>query len=50
MKINGKDGRALWFEKSKIKFIDQRKLPYKLEYYVAGTVDDCCFADRKSVV
>lgn len=50
MKINGKEGRALWFEKGKIKFIDQRKLPYKLEYYTAETVDDCCFAIKEMVV
>ncbi len=50
MKINGKQGRALWFEKDKIKFIDQRKLPYKLEYYTAKTVDDCCFAIKKMVI
>jgi len=50
MKINGREGRALWFEKGKIKFIDQRKLPYKLEYYTAETVDDCCFAIKEMVV
>jgi len=50
MKINGREGRALWFEKDKIKFIDQRKLPYKLEYYIAETVDDCCFAIKEMVV
>jgi S-methyl-5-thioribose-1-phosphate isomerase len=50
MKINEKEGRALWFEKGKIKFIDQRKLPYKLEYYAAETVDDCCFAIKDMVV
>ena len=27
MKIEGKDGRALWFENGAIQFIDQRKLP-----------------------
>jgi len=50
MKVNGKDKRALWFEKGKIVFIDQRKLPYKLEYYTAETVDDCCFAIKDMVV
>ncbi len=50
MKINGREGRALWFEKDKIKFIDQRKLPYKLEYYTAETVCDCCFAIKEMVV
>ena len=50
MKINGREIRALWFEKGKIKFIDQRKLPYKLEYFTAETVDDCCFAIKEMVV
>jgi len=50
MKINGKESRALWFEKGKINFIDQRKLPFKLEYYTAKTADDCCFAIKEMVV
>jgi len=50
MKINGREGRALWFEKGKIIFIDQRKLPYKIEYYTAENVDDCCFAIKEMVV
>jgi len=50
MKINGKDARALWFEKGTIKFIDQRKLPYKLEYYIAKNVDECAFAIKDMVV
>jgi translation initiation factor eIF-2B subunit alpha/methylthioribose-1-phosphate isomerase len=50
MKINGKDARALWFEKGVIKFIDQRKLPYKLDYYIAKTVDECAFAIKDMVV
>ncbi len=50
MKINGREARALWFEKGKIIFIDQRKLPYKLEYYTAENVDDCCFAIKEMVV
>lgn len=50
MKIEGKDGLALWFEKDKIVFIDQRKLPYKLEYFHAKTVEDCAFAIKGMVV
>ena len=50
MKIEGKDGRALWFEDGAIQFIDQRKLPYKLEYYAAKTVDECAFAITDMVV
>ena len=50
MKIEGKEGRSLWFEERSIKFIDQRKLPYKLEYYIAKTVDECAFAIKDMVV
>ena len=50
MKINGKESRALWYEKGKIIFIDQRKLPYKVEYYNAENVDDCCFAIKEMIV
>ncbi len=50
MKIDGKEIRALGYEKNKIKFIDQRKLPYKLEYYIAENVDECCFAIKEMVV
>jgi len=50
MKIEGKDGRALWFEDGAIQFIDQRKLPYKLEYYTAKAVDECAFAIKDMVV
>lgn len=50
MKIEGKDRRALWFENGTIKFIDQRKLPYKFEIFTAKTVDECCFAIKDMVV
>ena len=50
MKIEGKEGRGLWFEDGAIQFIDQRKLPYKLEYYTAKTVDECAFAIKDMVV
>jgi S-methyl-5-thioribose-1-phosphate isomerase len=50
MKANGKDIRALWFEKNSIKFIDQRKLPYRVEFYVARNVQDCAFAIKDMVV
>lgn len=50
MKIEGKDGRALWFKDDAIVFIDQRKLPYKLEYFTAKTVNDCAFAIKDMVV
>jgi S-methyl-5-thioribose-1-phosphate isomerase len=50
MKIKGKDRRAFWWENGTIRFIDQRKLPYKLEIFVAKTVDDCAFAIKDMVV
>jgi len=50
MKIEGKDCRALWFENGVIKFIDQRKLPFKIEIFTAKTVDDCAFAIKEMVV
>ena len=50
MKINGKDGRALWYENNLVKFIDQRKLPYKLEIFIAKNVDDVAFAIKEMVV
>jgi len=50
MKINGKEYRSLWFEKDCVKFIDQRKLPYKFEIYTAKNVDDMAFAIKEMVV
>lgn len=50
MKIEGKDCRALWLENGIVKFIDQRKLPYKLEIFSAKTVDDVAFAIKDMVV
>lgn len=50
MKIEGEYRRALWFENGAIQFIDQRKLPYKLEMFTAKTVEDCAFAIKDMVV
>jgi len=50
MKIKGKEYRSLWFEEGKIKFIDQRKLPYKLEIFTAKNVNDCAYAIKEMVV
>ncbi|MEA3458250.1 MAG: S-methyl-5-thioribose-1-phosphate isomerase [Candidatus Thermoplasmatota archaeon] len=50
MKVEGKELRALWFEDDKVKFIDQRKLPYNLKIYTAETVDDIAFAIKDMVV
>lgn len=50
MKIEGKEYRTLWFENGVVKFIDQRKLPYKFEIFTAKTVDDVAFAIKDMVV
>lgn len=50
MKINGKEFRSLWFENNTIRFIDQRKLPHKVEFFTAKTVNDCCFAIKEMIV
>ncbi len=50
MKVEGEDKRAFWFEKNSIVFIDQRKLPYRLEYFTAENVKDCAFAIKDMVV
>jgi len=50
MKVDGEERRALWFENGSVKFIDQRKLPYKYEIYTAKTVDDVAFAIKDMVV
>ena len=50
MKVEGKEYRALWFEKNTIKFIDQRRLPYKLEIFTAKNVEETAFAIKEMVV
>ena len=50
MKVEGKEYKSLWFEKNTVKFIDQRKLPYKFEIYTAKNVDEVIFAINDMVV
>jgi translation initiation factor eIF-2B subunit alpha/methylthioribose-1-phosphate isomerase len=50
MKIEERDCKALWYENGEIKFIDQRKLPFKLEIFTAKSVDDVAFAIKDMVV
>ena len=50
MKIKGKEYRALWFDDGVVKFIDQRKLPYKFEIFTAKTVEDIVFAIKEMIV
>ena len=50
MKIDGKEYRSLWFDKNLVKFIDQRKLPYSLQFFTAKTVEHVAFAIKDMVV
>jgi len=50
MKIQGKDRRALWLKDNTIEFIDQRKLPYSIEIFMAETVEQVAFAITDMVV
>ena len=50
--FNGKieDLRALWFEDGLVKFLDQRKIPEKIEIFVAKDYMDIAFAIKEMVV
>ena len=50
MKVNGKHMRSLWYDNERVVFIDQRKLPYTLEFFTATTVEDIAFAIKDMVV
>lgn len=50
MKIEGKTYRSIWLEETSVKFIDQRKLPYRFEIFTARTVDDIAYAIKEMVV
>jgi len=50
MKVDDNDFRALWLEDNTIKFIDQRKLPFKFEIYTAKNIIDVAFAIKDMVV
>ncbi|MFO7677941.1 MAG: S-methyl-5-thioribose-1-phosphate isomerase [Thermoplasmatota archaeon] len=50
MKIKGEEKRALWSDGSAVYFIDQRKLPYKIEIFTAKTVNDISYAIKDMVV
>lgn len=41
---------AVWYEDDKVKLIDQRKLPEKIEVFEASTSDDIAFAIKDMVV
>ena len=50
MKINGEEKQSLWFENNVLYFIDQRKLPERIELFKASTVEQVCFAITDMVV
>lgn len=41
---------AVWYEDGKVKLIDQRKLPEKIEVFEASTSDDIAYAIKEMVV
>lgn len=45
-----RDIPALWFAEDRIRFIDQRKLPYSLEFFDAITVEEAVYAIKDMVV
>ena len=38
MKVEGKEYISLWFENNSVKFMEQRKLPYKFEIFIAEVI------------
>ena len=52
MRVKGEEIRALWYDEkdNSVRFIDQRKLPFKFEIFVARNVDDVVFAIKEMVV
>ncbi len=50
MLVNGKEMRSLWYEEGCLKLIDQRKLPAKLEIFVAKNEKEISYAIKEMVV
>jgi methylthioribose-1-phosphate isomerase len=52
MRIEGKHYRSIWLdnETGEIRVIDQRKLPFELEIFKLGSVDNALFAIKEMVV
>ena len=50
--INGeaKEMRSVWMEGNEIKLIDQRMLPHRLEFFMAGNLEDVEYAIKDIVV
>ena len=50
MLIDGREYRSVWFEDGKLYLIDQRKLPFSFEIFIAKNVEEVAFAIREMVV
>jgi translation initiation factor eIF-2B subunit alpha/methylthioribose-1-phosphate isomerase len=50
MLIDGKEYRSVWFEDGKLHLINQQKLPFSFEIFVAKKIEDVAFAIREMIV
>lgn len=50
MLVDGEERKSLWFEENALHLIDQRKLPFEYEIFVARNVEEVAFAIEKMVV
>jgi methylthioribose-1-phosphate isomerase len=40
MRVNGKQYRAVWWDRGVVKYVDQRLIPYRFEIAEARTLDE----------
>ena len=50
MLVDGEERKSLWFEGNALHMIDQRKLPFEYEIFVARNVEEVAFAIENMVV
>ena len=50
MLVDGEERKSLWFEENALHMIDQRKLPFEYEIFVARNVEEVAFAIENMVV
>ncbi|MCD6411829.1 MAG: S-methyl-5-thioribose-1-phosphate isomerase [Thermoplasmata archaeon] len=50
MLVDGEERKSLWFEENALHLIDQRKLPFEYEIFVARNVEEVAFAIENMVV
>jgi methylthioribose-1-phosphate isomerase len=50
MKVNGRDQRAAWWADDGIHYLDQRRLPHRVETGIASTVEDAARAIEEMAV